>query len=723
MHPTETPADAGAGTERKPRRGCLRWGLGLLVVAGCVAAVGELAAQRETLHQTDAMRRTLEVHTLGLRGAATRFDYLPFAVATHQDVLAALGRPDDPALLERANALLEQVNQRAGSSALYVMNLQGKTLVASNWASPGSFVGHVYRDRPYFTEARAGRKGLFYGVGLTTKVPGLFIASPVRARSGEIIGVVAVKVSLDPIEAAWVHVRDPILLSDARGIVFLGNVAAWQFMTLRAVDEMGLEWLRYFRQYGERMNFEALPWNVQLDPGATGYTVRTTLAGQRRELMATDEALPEFGWTLTVMADRAAVKRARLTAWALASLGALALLLAGLYWQQRERRLVEQRDARRQLETRVRERTHELQEANAFRKAMEDSLLVGMRARDLEGRIIYVNPALCEMCGYAAGELIGRKPPYPYWHPDDMEQHWLDNEATLSGRAAHTGFESRMRHRDGHDVHIMLYTAPLIDGEGRHSGWMISVVDMSTQKRAEEQRRLHEEQLRHASRLASLGEMASTLAHELNQPLMALSSFASAAQAFAGQGKHGLLVSSLDDIAAQAQRAAEIVRRIRGFVRQRTQGVEPVSLNECVASVLGLLKPEIRQRKARVITRLQADLPAVHGDRVLLEQVLLNLVLNGLQAMHDMPVQRRIVEIDTVAAEGTLMLSVADHGPGIDPAAAAQLFTSFFTTKKEGLGLGLNICRTIIESHRGRLSFENRPGGGAVFIVHLALGS
>ena len=141
----------------------------------------------------------------------------------------------------------------------------------------------------------------------------------------------------------------------------------------------------------------------------------------------------------------------------------LALLLGGLYWRQRERRLTEQREARAELEARVQERTQELQQAHAFRKAMEDSLLVGMRARDLEGRIIYVNPALCEMCGYRAEELVGRKPPYPYWHPDDMEQHWLDNEATLSGRAAHTGFESRMRHRDGHDVHTMLYTAPLID--------------------------------------------------------------------------------------------------------------------------------------------------------------------------------------------------------------------------------------------------------------------
>jgi two-component system sensor histidine kinase DctS len=265
----------------------------------------------------------------------------------------------------------------------------------------------------------------------------------------------------------------------------------------------------------------------------------------------------------------------------------------------------------------------------------------------------------------------------------------------------------------------MLYTAPLIDGEGKHSGWMISVVDMSTQKRAEEQQRLHEEQLRHASRLASLGEMASTLAHELNQPLMALSSFASAAQAFARQGEQQLLASSLDDITAQAQRAADIVRRVRGFVRQHTDGVEPVSLNHCVGSVLALLKPEIRLRKARVVTRLAAELPDVPGDHVLLEQVLLNLVLNALQAMQDTPVPQRIVEIDTARVDGLVTLSVADHGPGIDAKAAAQLFTSFFTTKPDGLGLGLNICRTIVEGHRGRLVFDNRPGGGAVFTVRL----
>lgn len=395
------------------------------------------------------------------------------------------------------------------------------------------------------------------------------------------------------------------------------------------------------------------------------------------------------------------------------------LLLGGLYWQLRERRFAEQRDARRELEVRVRERTAELDEAHAFRKAMEDSLVVGMRARDLEGHIIYVNPALCTMTGYRADELLGRLPPYPYWHPDDVEQHWQNNDATMSGQAALSGFESRVRHRDGHDVLTMVYTARLIDARGQHSGWMSTVVDITEQKRTALRQHQHEEQLQHAQRLASLGEMASTLAHELNQPLAALSNFASAAKAFAEQGKHDLLVSSLDETAAQAQRAAEIVRRIRGFVRQRTAGQEDCAVSVLVANVLALLQGEMRQQQARAVVRLPADLPAVRGDRVLLEQVLLNLVLNSLQAMQATPLEHRVVEIDAAVLDGRMHISVADQGPGIDTALAEQVFAPFFTTKPDGLGLGLNICRTIMEGHRGRLVLTHRAEGGTVFTLEL----
>jgi C4-dicarboxylate-specific signal transduction histidine kinase len=140
-------------------------------------------------------------------------------------------------------------------SALYVMNERGSTLAASNWDSLTSFVGHSYRDRPYFVDARNGRTGTFYGVGLTTGVPGYFIAAPVRQEGKGILGVVAAKVSLESIEAAWSLQRDPILLHDARGIVFLGNVPDWQYRRTRPLTVMELEWLRYFKQYGERNHF------------------------------------------------------------------------------------------------------------------------------------------------------------------------------------------------------------------------------------------------------------------------------------------------------------------------------------------------------------------------------------------------------------------------------------------------------------------------------------
>ena len=694
------------------------WAFAIVFLVLLIAWAGQWAAQREADFQSDSINRAIEVHALGLRGEAAKYHYLPFTAAQHPDVIAALSNPKDLARRQRANRYLEDVNRRAGSDALYAIDLQGTTLTASNWNDPKGFVGESYANRPYFIDARQGRNGQFYGVGKTTGEPGLFLSAPVR-HQGTILGVVVVKVSLRQIQETWAKARDPIMLSDAHGIFFLGSNAPWLYQAKTVVSQDDLAWVTQHEVYGARQVFPRVPWSVERTEGPPGYLIRTRINGQSRQFLAVDETLPDLGWTLTVMTDYVAVTRARNRTWMLGGLGAGLLILGGLYLQLRERRFAEQRNARRELEVRVRERTQELGEAHAFRKAMEDSLLVGMRARDLEGHIIYVNPALSEITGYRADELIGRLPPYPYWHPDDLEKHWHDNDAMMSGQAALTGFESRVRHRDGHDVHTMVYTAPLIDATGKQSGWMSSVVDISEQKRAEIRQRQHDEQLQHAQRLASLGEMASTLAHELNQPLMALSNFASAAKAFAAQGNQTLLVNSLEEIMAQAQRTAEIVRRIRSFVRQRTQGVENCVIHDVVANVLALLKPEIRVQHARVITQVQAPLPLVPGDRVLLEQVLLNLVLNSLQAMQNTPVDCRVVEIEATCVGGTVFMTVADRGPGIAADIADQLFDPFFTTKVDGLGLGLNICRTIVESHRGHLSFENREGGGVIFTLQL----
>ena len=516
-------------------------------------------------------------------------------------------------------------------------------------------------------------------------------------------------------------------LVDSRGIVFLSSVPQWLYKRTRTLTPAESAWIVDHAQYGWHADFDLVPWAVTGNPAQSSFQTRTTANGTQRTYLTVTDTLPEFGWSLIAMSDMEPITTARWVASALTALLLAVVLLGTKIWQQRERRFHEQRSARRELEVRVQERTSELREAHAFRQAMGDSLLVGMRARDLGGRIIYVNPAMCDMVGYTADELLGRAPPYPYWHPEELEKHWHDSDVVLSGKAALTGFESRIRHRDGRDVYTMVYTAPLIDAQGQHNGWMSSVVDITAQKQAEEQQRQQAANMQRTGRLASMGEMASTLAHELSQPLMAMVSFSGAARAYAERGHQDLLVETLGDITSQAQRAADIVARIRGFVKQQTPGFHACALDDVVANVLGLLRPEIRQQGARVLTRLAPGLPAIQADRLLLEQVVLNLVVNALQAMADKAPADKVVTLETgwvdepLAGQdaGMLFLRVSDHGPGIAPQAQAHLFEPFFTTRAEGLGLGLNICRTTIEAHRGTLTFANLAQGGAVFSVHL----
>ncbi|MES1162478.1 MAG: PAS domain S-box protein, partial [Rhizobacter sp.] len=161
----------------------------------------------------------------------------------------------------------------------------------------------------------------------------------------------------------------------------------------------------------------------------------------------------------------------------------------------------------------------------AWRSAMEDSLTVGLRARDLEGRIVYVNRALADLVGYAPEELVGLKPPMPYWPPDSIEAAMLRHRRNLAGDAPRGGYEARWRHRDGHPIEIILFEAPLVDAAGQHIGWMGSIVDITDRKRLEERERRHTDTMAHHARLTMLGEIASTLAHELNQPLTAISSY------------------------------------------------------------------------------------------------------------------------------------------------------------------------------------------------------
>lgn len=353
-----------------------------------------------------------------------------------------------------------------------------------------------------------------------------------------------------------------------------------------------------------------------------------------------------------------------------------------------------------------------LREEHAFRKAMEDSLTVGMRARDLDGRITYVNPAFCRMVGLTEEELVGRGPPMPYWLPEEIDRAEAALQDVLAGRAPESGLEMRFQRANGERFEALIYEAPLIDSNGRQTGWMGSVLDITERKHAEELARQQQERLQQTSRLITMGEMASTLAHELNQPLSAIASYCTGClnRLRSDRCDTQEVAAALEKLAAQAKRAGLVVRRIHDFVRKRDPKVAPCSLAEVLEDCVGLAGSDAARLGVRVELDAPADLPLVTGDRILLQQVVLNLMRNGIEAMARTPRddRRLTVTVRPTESDGDhlLLTEIRDHGCGIAPEVADRLFSPFFTTKREGMGMGLNICRSIVEHHRGRLWFE-----------------
>jgi two-component system sensor histidine kinase DctS len=384
------------------------------------------------------------------------------------------------------------------------------------------------------------------------------------------------------------------------------------------------------------------------------------------------------------------------------------------------------KDVRRRLRA-----EHELAEALAFRKAMEDSLVTGLRARDLAGRTTYVNPAFCQMVGFAASELLGQGSPAPYWPPDLADEYQQRQAIRLAGTAPpREGFESIFMRKDGTRFPVLIIEAPLINVVGKQTGWMSAFLDISEQRRVEELSRASQERLQATARLATVGEMASLLSHELNQPLAAIASYATGSlnllQDAASTPAQALpetladLGMALQRIAGQADRAGKVIKSVHDFVRRREQAREALAPQALLDAIMPLVSLQARKLQVRVLTRLEADLPDVLCDRTMVEQVLLNLARNAMQAMDQPGLRERelLLRVRRAAsAEGNrwLEFAVADIGPGIAPEVARQLFTPFYTTKSEGMGLGLSLCRTVVEQHGGYLDFSPNQPQGTVF--------
>jgi C4-dicarboxylate-specific signal transduction histidine kinase len=424
------------------------WPLLLAAWIILMLACGEWSAQTEMRNLVLEADANLETQSLSLRGVTQRFKHIPFTSGQKDDVAALLLSPANPEFKRTVNQYLNALNRRVDAQALYLMTDGGSCVASSNWREAGSFVGDNYAFRSYFQQARTGGIGFEYAVGTTSCTPGLYYASPVRGGEA-VLGVMAIKVTLSEIEKSWLQASSPLLLLDRHGVVILSTLPTFLYTTTHELSASELQEIDASGPYGkgkcvQDSILKPAPWQSRSQSG-TGYQiVSTSWNGHASQFLVRQMHLPEFDWTLLATANLASVEHARWIAIAIVFLSTLALVFGTLYWRQREKRVDDLHKARAELEIRVADRTRELAERDAFRKAMEDALLVGMRARDLNGRVTYVNPALCDITGYSAQEMLGGLPPYIYWHPEDIEQHWHDNNAAMRGPASITGFDTNL---------------------------------------------------------------------------------------------------------------------------------------------------------------------------------------------------------------------------------------------------------------------------------------
>jgi two-component system sensor histidine kinase DctS len=362
-----------------------------------------------------------------------------------------------------------------------------------------------------------------------------------------------------------------------------------------------------------------------------------------------------------------------------------------------------------------------LRQQMAFRTAMENSLVTGLRARDLEGRVTYVNPAFCQIVGLPPEELVGKTAPMAYWAPEAMADYQQRFEMVLAGTVT-PQFETIFQRSDGVRVPVLIFEAPLVDSEGRQTGWMGSILDISDRKKAEELNRQQQEKLQASARLATMGEISSMLAHELNQPLAAISSYTTGALNMLGRAADSgaaldpaVLKPALERASVQARRAGQIIRSVHEFVKKREPLRQLVDIRSVVDSIGALIEMQASKSFVAIQTTIPPGLPPVSADRIMLEQVLLNLTRNAIEAMQDIAPERRLLRIVAAREGAQVTVSVIDRGHGIAPEVAERLYSPFFSTKAEGMGMGLSICRTAIEFHGGTLTHTDNPGGGTIF--------
>jgi PAS domain S-box-containing protein len=311
-------------------------------------------------------------------------------------------------------------------------------------------------------------------------------------------------------------------------------------------------------------------------------------------------------------------------------------------------------------------------------------------------------------------------------HPEDR-QFVKDTFERAVRDQSDFAVEHRALLADGSLKHLYALGHPIINDSGELVEYVGTVVDISERKRAEESLQRAHAELAHATRVTTMGELAASIAHEINQPLGAIVNNGNVAIriATAENASHDKLAEVLSDIVADANHASAIIARIRAVMRKSAPEKTSLHLKDVVGAVLALVQRELAARRIKVRTELPEDLPSVSGDRIQLQQVLLNLVMNGIEAMSEVDDARRVLTIggrrDDLAGQPAVLIAVQDFGSGFSREDYERFFDAFYTTKPTGMGMGLRISRSIVEAHGGRLWATSNAGRGATFYCALPI--
>jgi len=556
---------------------------------------------------------TLQLTVAGLKGALQRYEPLPSLLAERPEIVELLRAPTDPKLLKEVNEDLRLAAFRLKASDVYVMDVSGLTLAASNYKKERSFVGRSFAYRPYFTQALEGGTGRFFALGTTSGERGYFFAAPVEENE-RVIGVVAVKFTVDGFEEAWRNADHQIVVSDLKGVVFMASRADWHFRTLRPLTRTVEAEIRANRQYPPD-EFQLLENAIEpLDDDFSLITIEED--GTRTRYISTSILISDAGWNVKILVPTTRARTQTIAALLILVLGVMLIGLAVAFYVQRRARLLERLEAQQlaqeELETRVAERTADLNRSNA--------------------------------------QLLE---------------------------------------------------------------------EISERKAAETRLRKTQTELVQAGKLAALGQMSAALSHEFNQPLAAVKSYADNAVKLLEIGRTGETRENIGRISEMADRMASISKHLRNFARRPMEKVRPVPLVQIVNDAIALLQPRLRTTQARLDFTSPGHDIWVMGGHIRLQQVIVNLITNALDAMKDRP--DGVVEVTIEERDSRCLLSVRDHGPGVPQEGLTKVFDPFFTTKQpgEGMGLGLSISFNIVKDFDGHLRVRNHAGGGAVFEVDL----